>query len=229
MIDNVQFISIKEIASRLMRHPLLTDISLEAIIQYTLDFIGIMGLPNSLIDKTDELKVESYRAVLPCGLVSINQIRDRRSGICLRSSTDSFYQRQDCIQQNNLTFKVQGSIIYTTIKEGEIIISYQALVLDKHGYPMIPDNSSFLRALESYIKKEWFTILFDMNKISPSALQNAQQEYAWRAGQANMQFILPSMSEMESITNIMNQLLVRNNEFRSGFKSLGNKEHWRIQ
>ena len=94
---------------------------------------------------------------------------------------------------------------------------------------MIPDNSIFLKALELYIKKEWFTIQFDMGKIAPAVLQNVQQEYAWKVGQLNTEFILPSVSEMEAISNMMNQLLPRTNEFRKGFKPLGNREYWKDQ
>ena len=94
---------------------------------------------------------------------------------------------------------------------------------------MIPDNSKFLRALEAFIKKEWFSILFDLGKIQPAVLQNIQQEYAWRVGQMNMEFTLPSVSEMESISNMLNQLIPRTNEFRKGFKNLGNREYMRDQ
>ena len=39
-----------------------------------------------------------------------------------------------------------------------------------------------------------------------------------------MEFTLPSVSEMEAISNILNQMIPRTNEFRKGFKPLGNKE-----
>lgn len=45
MVNNVTYTNIREIASRLMRHPLMVDLTLESIIQYTVDFIGRMGLP----------------------------------------------------------------------------------------------------------------------------------------------------------------------------------------
>jgi len=43
-------------------------------------------------------------------------------------------------------------------------------MIDEEGLPMIPDNPIFLKTLELYIKKEYFTILFDMGKISPAVL-----------------------------------------------------------
>jgi len=33
--------------------------------------------------------------------------------------------------------------------------------VDENGFPLILDNPVYLRALESFIKKEVFTILFD--------------------------------------------------------------------
>ena len=46
-------------------------------------------------------------------------------------------------------------------------MAYRALPVDGEGIPLIPDNSVFYRALEAYVKKNWFTILFDLGKISP--------------------------------------------------------------
>lgn len=231
MVNEINYVNIRIIADRLMRQPLLTDLSLEAIVQYTTDFIGIVGLPSMYVDKVEELSVDTFRAKLPCDLVSIKQVKDKKSNVSLRSTTDSYYLMQGDNKSNKQdgTFKTQGSIIYTSFKEGDIIISYKAILVDSEGLPLIPDNSIFLKALELYIKAEWFSILFDMGKISPAALQNVQQQYAWRVGQLNMEFTIPSISEMEAITNIMNQLIPRTNEFRKGFKSLGNKEFWKDQ
>ena len=100
--------------------------------------------------------------------------------------------------------------------------------MDEEGLPMLPDNPIFLKALELYIKKEWFTILFDLGKIQPAVLNNTQQEYAFKAGQCNSEFTTPSPSEMESISGILNQMIPRVNEFRKGFKDLGNKEFLKL-
>ena len=67
-----------------------------------------------------------------------------------------------------------------------------------------------------------------MGKIQPAVLQNVQQDYAWKAGQCMSEFTIPSPSEMESITGLWNQLIPRVNEFKRGFKDLGNKEYLKI-
>ena len=56
-------------------------------------------------------------------------------------------------------------------------------------------------------------------------LQHTEQEYAWAAGQLAEEFKTPSVSEMESMTNMLNQIIVRQSEFVNGFERLGNKEH----
>jgi hypothetical protein len=58
------------------------------------------------------------------------------------------------------------------------------MLLDEDGFPLIPDNQSFKKALEYYIKREYFTILFDIGVITAPVLTNAEQRYAWYVGQA---------------------------------------------
>lgn len=225
MVKNNNYINIREVLSRVLRHPLLHDTSLEQAIQYTIDFLGIFGMPKMYLDKEEVLHIENYRTLLPCDLVSINQIKDCASSICLRSATDSFTTQEP---NSKYTFKTQGQVLYTSFKTGDVLISYKAIPIDKDGFPLLIDNSVFLKALEAYIKKEVFTILFDMGKIQGPVLQNTQQQYAWLAGQLQSEFTIPSISEMESIKNSWCTLIQRTREFDNGFASLGNREQLKI-
>ena len=99
--------------------------------------------------------------------------------------------------------------------------------MDDDGYPLIPDNSSYERALEAYIKKQWFTIQYDLGKINPQIMMKADQDYAWAVGQAQTDLIMPTIDQMQSITNMWNSLLDRR-EHATGFINQGTKEHIRI-
>jgi hypothetical protein len=88
MVNNYQYINIREILSRILRHPLLQDLNLESAVQYTVDFLGIMGLPSTYINKEVSIDVDNYRGVLPCDLISINQVK--HNGICLSHMTDNY-------------------------------------------------------------------------------------------------------------------------------------------
>lgn len=234
MISEISYINIREALSRVLRHPLLQDVTLEQAVQYTIDFIGIFGMPKLYQDKEEVLHIEDFRAKLPCDLISINQIKECKTGVCLRSMTDNFMPREHYDRSagykipQELSFKTQGQVLYVSFKTGDVSVSYKAIPVDKDGFPLLIDNPVFLKALEAYIKREAFTILFDMGKITPAVLQNTQQQYAWLAGQLQSEFTIPSISEMESIKNSWCTLIQRTSSFNDGFRNNGNQEYIKL-
>ena len=191
-------------------------------------------MPTIFIEKATELKIENYRAMLPCDFHEMIQVRTNHEkcghyvGGVFRYSTDNFHMSDVKHESPDLTYKIQGRVIYTSIKEGTIEIAYRAIAVDDEGYPLIPDKSSFTRALELYIKKQCFTILFDLGKINQAVYQNVCQEYAWAVGQAQSDLIRPSIDEMQSITNALNTLIPRVNEHSKGFITDGSMEMVRV-
>ena len=228
MVFEFNYVNIKVILDRLLRHPLLRDLDLETAIQFVIDFISCIGLPNIYIDKQATIHIENFKSILPCDLIAINQVRLARNGVCLRAMTDNFNGTHS-EDKGELSFKTQGSVIFTSFKTGDIELSYKAIPTDDDGLPLLPDNPVFLKTLELYIKKEWFTILFDMGKISPAVLQNTQQEYAFKVGQCNNEFMIPSVSEMEAFTRMYNTLIPRVNEFNKSFRHMGDREYIKMQ
>lgn len=227
MVNEIQYTSIKTILDRLLRHPLLQDLDLETAIQHTVDFISIVGLPKFYQNKEVELEVKDYRAVMPCDLVAINMVKHKNRA--LRHMTDVFNPTGHCNSSYEESFKTQHNIIYTSFKEGLIQVSYKAIPVDCNGWPLLIDNSNFLKALEEYIKLEHFTILFDCGKLNVAQLQNQQIRYGQRVSQVQSEFVIPSVSEMESITRMFNTLIPRQIEFDNGFKNLGNREYIKAQ
>ncbi len=235
MIKEYQYTNIRRILDELHRHPLLSDLTLEQVVSYIVSFIGIFGMPKLYQDKEEVIHIENFRAILPCDLISINQIKECKTGVCLRSMTDNFMPREHYDKNvgykvhQELTFKTQGQVLYVSFKTGDISISYKSIPVDKDGFPLLIDNPVFLKALEAYIKREAFTILFDMGKISSAVLQNTQQQYAFLAGQLQSEFTIPSISEMESIKNSWCTLIQRTSSFNDGFRNNGNQEYLKLQ
>lgn len=218
------YISVKQIMDRIMQHPLMQDISLEQVIDMTISFMRIVGVPTMFTEKVELIKVDKYRALLPCDYYKVIQIR-KPGGRVLVYSTDNFHMNN---KGNSMTYKIQGNIIYTSFEEGELELSYLAIEVDKDGYPLLPDNSSFTRALELYIKKQWFTILFDLGKIQPAVLQNTQQEYAWAVGDCQSEFNRLTLDQMEAFSNSWRTMLLRTNEHSSGFANNGIRQQLKI-
>lgn len=225
---NREFISIKEIASEVYSHRLLADLPFERIIADTLSLTRIVGCPVLFKDKEDTLVIKDYRALLPCDYYEMNQVllepqqRDTRLH-AFKYSTSTF-SPVGSPKGSDLVYKIQGNIIYTSIEEGEIRISYQAIAIDDDGYPLIINNESYKRALVSYIKWRRFTDLFDEGEIRGDILKNAEQDYHFNIAQATNSMKMPSLDEMESISRIFTSLLDRPYEHNNAFRDL-NKTH----
>lgn len=215
-----QYVSIKKILDSCLRHPLMQDLSLETAVDYTIDFMRIVGMPRMFTEKVVRIPIDKYRALLPCDYYQTIQVRIP-GGHALVYSTDSFHMSN---KGNSSTYKIQGNIIYTSIESGELELAYLAISTDADGYPLLPDNSSFTRALELYIKKQWFTILFDLGKITSAVLQNTQQEYAWAVGDCQSEFNRMSIDQMEAFSNSWRTMILRDHQHSSGFIGDGTRQ-----
>ncbi len=206
----MNYTNIRLIMDRLTRNPLLEDIPFETVVDYAVDFLRIVGMPNAFWEKTEKIQIVDYRGILPCDFYKMIQVRliDKEHNMgAFRYSTDSFHMSNVKPKYGGLTYKLQGTCIITSIEKGEIEIAYRAMPIDEEGYPMIPDNSSYSRALELYIKLQWFTMLFEAGKLSAQVLTNTQQQYSWAVGQAQSDLIRPTIDEMEAISNMWNKFL----------------------
>lgn len=223
-----RYISIKVILDDILDHPLLKDVTFERAVDYTIRFMRKVGCPRMFIEKTDLIPIENYRGQLPCDFNEVIQVRTAPE--CggsygpFRHTTDSFHMSDYKQNSFDLTYKIQGGVIFTSMESGTIEIAYNAIGLDSDGYPLIPDNESFREALELFIKKKHFTKLFDEGKITPAVYNNVLQQYAWAVGQAQSDLIRPTIDQMQSITNSLNTLIPRVNEHSSGFVNNGTME-----
>ena len=222
--ENNNYVNIRELLARVTKHSMLKTVDLEEAIRYVVDFISIVGCPTFYLDKEVDITIEDYRGLMPCDLVSIVQVKDKNTGFCLHSMTDSFTPKEDTFNKEP-TFKTQGNVILTSFRTGEITISYKALPVDETGIPLLIDNTNFLKALELYIKKEKFSDLYDEGKIREGVMIKAERDYAWAVAQCEKEFIMPSISELQSITNMWNTLIPRVREFDNGFTKLGNRQY----
>lgn len=245
MVKEIQYTTVQRVLENLMEHPLLSNITLEQVVKWTVRFIGLHGFSKFYQDKETDVEIHEFRGTLPCDCISITQVMDCKTHRCLRSMTSNFMPDEPRLNgqlgtpnsptshayfpYEELSFKTQGQIIYTSFPEGEVRIAYKSIPVDDNGFPMLIDNETYLAALEAYIKKQVFTVKFDTGKIPASVLQNAQMEYGYLSAQLASEFTTPSLSEMESISRMMTTMIRNPKHFDNGFKNLGNREYLRKQ
>lgn len=228
----MDYTDINVIADRIKRHPLLEDIPFETILDNAVEFVKILGIPKAYLEKTDVVEVENYRGVLPCDFYKMIQARTL-DGDYFRESTDSFHMSPAKEREGNrkrltgITYKIQGRYIFTSMPRCLMEVAYWALPIKEDGTVLIPDNGTYPRALEYYIKMKCFETLFDQGKISPQVYANVQQQYGFAVKLASNDLVRPSLDMMESISNSWNKLLPSKRDHNNGYVMEGAKQYLR--
>lgn len=219
-------ISIRALMDNIASHPMMRDIPDETVVRHVVDFMRIMACPLLMGERTARVRIECHRGELPCDFFEEVAVRGPR-GEAYRAASAAFAETDGCRGSDGPTYMVKGGVIHTSLEEGEVEVRYRAILEDADGYPLIPDNSVAMRAMEAYVKVKWFTVLFDMGRASQASLANAQQEYFWAAGQCDTasRRLTPDMAE--SLLGQMRQLAWRSGEHAKGFAGLGDRERWR--
>ena len=254
MVTEIQYTNIRRVLDNLKDDPIMASLTLEQAVRYTIRFIEKNGFPRLYQDKQEDVEIHAFRGILPCDLISIIQVKDCRTGICLRSMTDSFTKgltkppmmhrgpepRKDGTigvdplyipprfeHPEELAFKTQGRVIFTSFPEGKVRIAYKAVPIDEDGFPLLIDNEVYLDALEAYITYLVYRQEFRSGKITPAIFQDVKQAYAVAVKLLETEMTTPSVSEMESITRMWNTLIPRVRQFDNGFVNLGDREYLR--
>ena len=210
-----QYITLASVMDKLQRHPLMAGTQYEALVDYAVDFLSIAGSPDIFADKETEIPISNYRGKLPCDWVETNQVV--YCGKAMTYTTSTFMPQEG----DPLTFKIQNNIIYTSIKEGVVQLSYKAILTDDDGFPLIPADPTFTNALEWYVKLQVFTILFDLGRLPSQVYSNAQTEYCWAVGRMKTACRRLDLSRLEAVSNSWHTMLQKTNEFQKQFRDNG--------
>lgn len=228
----VKWTSLKVIENRLLRDETFIGINFEAIIDYFLDFISIVGTPELFDDKiTTELDIVDYRAPLPADFVEeifvhmdnkpakeSTDISAIHRKALMDIAKDEFYDREQSI-----TYKIGGGYIYTSYETGKLILQYKSIKVDEDGYPMVPDDAVFMLALQSYIELQFLKILYRAGKIAGTIYDEAKQQYAWNVGRYETHAKRLTPAKMESISAMFKNIHHRRNEFGQRYKNLSSQ------
>lgn len=236
MASTGNLVSIKMIADRLMRNPLMKDLNYEFIVDNAIQVLRILEAPSIFITRREGLNVENYRALKPVDMVRIDGIARVDQGnatIPLQSSEDisqEFFNVSNSLPSRpDGTYSLNSKYINLNFEKGKINVIYKAIATDEECYPLVLDNETLLRCVESYIKYKWFDILNDMDMVSDRKLNKAEVDYCFNVAQADANLKLPSQDEMETLTNNIVQLIPSRTEFSRRFEFLGSQENLRIQ
>jgi len=206
----------------------------------------LLGAPVTYIDKVQSMELQYHKAELPCDIFTINGIRyidvdeDGRvdKPIAMRESTnvyhydpqefenegDTDFNLRGNHRRNEFTYSIQKGILFSSIKDGTVQISYKGIATDEDGYPLIPDNEKVMLGAEYYILSRYLEPMWLMGKITDKAFEYIQQKRYFYMPSAYTSLTMPSVDGMETLMNSLNRLVINTNAHKNFFKKMGEKE-----
>lgn len=236
-MSNTKYISIKSILYDITRYPFVENIQPEDIAIYLKTLLSLVGSPFNFDRKYANIEIKNNKGLLPCDLIMINGTRykfnDNDKYTSLKYASDIFHSQYHISDSPDLTcdadnsYSINNNIIYTSFSEGILEMSYQGILVDDDGLPMIPDNESFKQALKYYILWQYTEPARYRNEVSRDVYEDIKQQYYWYVGQATNSFNMLTPDRAKSLENGLIRLF-QNVDFHStNWKDFNKKEHFR--
>lgn len=230
---NTKFKSIDTVLERVLRSPLMNGIVKSDLAQDVAECLMLIGAPLSFDEKIGLLTVKDNRVALPCDLLQIIQTRRRSSGgsiIPMRYASDTFQSTYhklgspDFSTNSDSTYSINGGVAYTSFSEGFMEMMYTAVMVDKDGLPMIPDDAKFELAIEFHVKWRRYAILWEQQKISDKVFQHIATERDWYIGAASTGALMLNIDQSETFRASISRMIYDESQAKTGFVNAGSRE-----
>ena len=132
----------------------------------------------------------------------------------------NLYEITNC---SSKPFKTKLDSIIVKDTNADITIDYIALPLDEEGWPLVPDDESYMEAIMWRVAK--FMAIRDElpnKKLSP---EYCQRKWQWYCGQARAEAIAPTPDQVERMANVFRRLVPMSDEFNQDFAGLNHREN----
>jgi hypothetical protein len=206
------------------------EISFNDIAEWTAEAIDKIGARIAYEEKTTSLTVEDYRTALPSSVISIVSIRDADSNIPLISTSDEFavwnYDNVDG-DASNVTdvslypaYRLANGYLFTNFKDGTLNIVYTTYMLCDKGFPMIPDKTTYVEAIKSYIIYKIDKKLWRKGKLARAIYEDSEREWLFYVNSGFTSMVTPSPDQAESLKNQLLKIVSDTDAHLYGFKHL---------
>ena len=177
--------------------------------------------------------MEVYDMTYAEALTYINTNPDKR--VLLSSMLAAGYDKVNNLVSNvgnplhttdDITYVIANGYIKTNIRDGYIMMAYQAIPTDCDGYPMIPDDISFKEAIYWYINMKLMYPKWAEGRVRDAVYYDARRSWNFYCKQAYGDALMPNADKLESIKNAWVRLIPEIREHSSGFSTLGQEQFY---
>lgn len=228
------FVSIKVVLAKLMRDLGINEELPEAnLIEWAGEALSLIGAYSQYEAISECLTLENGKAKVPCGFHKLVSINYKSYPVFWATNTNANnYQCNNCqipICSSGIceyTFYLNDSYLITNINDSNasLCIVYLGIPLDDEGYPMVPDDVYYMKALTSFI-----TYMLDYQdwrkgKTTDKVFEYSKSEWNHYVNAARASALMPNAAQLERLKNVWRRLMPLTNEYSRGFMNLGKAE-----
>ena len=225
-----KFKSFKSIIAGLYRDlGINTEINEQEIGEWIGEALNLIGSYAQLEEVSSIISVANHRVLLPCGFLYPKDITF--NGRPLSWSTKSAannYQCEDCNKIpsccTDYNFYISDGYIHTSLPEGDLCIVYLSIPVDEEGYPLVPDNVYFDKALKAYCTYMLDRIQFRRGLIPDKVYQESKIDWLFYVNSARGSANMPDSAQMERLKRVWVRLIPKQGEYANGFRNIESAE-----
>lgn len=240
------YTSIKNVVEGLYRdYGSQEELDLWELVEWCGEALDLIGAGNQYVTMVTDLTVADYRVALPINLYNINQIS--YDGVPLKYAAgvfgpstnldgDSAIMNGQEVNDDNFPqrggdeiflehrYYTNDAYIVTSFESGTITVSFTGTKLDDDGFPMIPDEVTYLKAIKSYCqtmldRREW-----RRQRLPEAVYRDSQRDWEWYVRSARGKAQMPNIDKMESLKNQWVRLKPNQNSYSRFFSDLNTPE-----
>jgi hypothetical protein len=253
MAINGKFVKIERVMEKVRRDfPGSYALSISDAIEWVGEAIPLIGAYSAYVNKvTDGNKeighlppvvLENYKAKLPCDLYKLDSIRfitsyDETTSTVNASapmiSTSDVYHMNIGDAANyleyDLRYKINNGHIYVSgVSKGLLMVAYEAFIVDERGFPMIPDDEMYLKALSAYLQERLGFILMMQDKLSERKYALLEQRWLYYVNSAYTSAMLQTIDDAEAFKNAFSRMVGDEAAHSSGYRLESYKQDYNI-
>ena len=224
-----KFKSIKSILAGLYRDlGTNTEINEQDVVEWVAEGLSLIGSYAQNEEIGVVLDVTNHRVQLPCNFLFLKDIN--YNGKPLSWSNKSAANNYNCPECAIVTcctdynFYIQDGYINTSLESGKLCITYLGIPVDEEGFPLVPDDVYFDKALKAYVTYMFDKIQFRKGQLPDAVFKYSEREWLFYVGSARGSANMPNLAKLDQLQKIWVRLIPKPHEYSSNFRNLENHE-----
>jgi hypothetical protein len=228
------YVSIYNVISKIYRDlDINSEIPETSIVEWSAEALALIGAYSQYDEVSTCLDLTSGKVKLPLGFYKLVDINYQNYPIYWATNTNANnYQCSECKipvcadAQCNYTFYVNDSYLITNITDDDasVCMVYLSVHVDENGYPMIPDDIYYVKAVTAYVISMIDYQDWRKGKIADKVYQKSEADWEFYVKSARAAGNMPNAAQLENLKNIMTRLTPLRNDYGKGFKNISNPE-----